>query len=171
MTCAALISRTDIEIVSNQLGRSARGIIGVEGRCQFSLPQVVKTASFIEAGKPFPTLFWLTCPVKIKAVARLEDEGWAGMLQAKLGQDPALKAKLAQAHEEYKGLRHCLAEQDGHPVFKTGIGGVKGIDGIKCLHAHYAHFLATGSNPIGEMVAKRLEATSGLSCKRRCDAK
>src|SRR5439155_6508715 len=36
-----------------------------------------------------------------------------------------------------------------------GVGGT--ARGIKCLHAHYAHYVAGGPDPIGRWVARRLE--------------
>jgi hypothetical protein len=174
MTQTAIINKSDIETINCQLGRKAQGIMGVASRCELGLPQVVMTSSFIEADKPFPTLFWLSCPLKVKAVARLESEGWADALKEAIARDDLLRARLAKAHQEYKRLRQSQASSAEHPIFATGIGGVKDLEdlrGIKCLHAHYAHFLATGTNPIGKMVAEMLEAMGELKCQKRCDSR
>ena len=37
----------------------------------------------------------------------------------------------------------------------VGVAGIRD-GGTKCLHAHYAHFLATRANPVGAWVHERL---------------
>ena len=62
---------------------------------------------------------------------------------------------VADAHRRY------AAERDAEiPAGWTGprpSGGVGGTRrGVKCLHAHYAWFLAGGDDPIGRWVAEHL---------------
>ena len=62
---------------------------------------------------------------------------------------------LRRAHEAYaaeRGRLHPGAEAWG------GVGGA--ARGVKCLHAHYAHYLAGGPDPIGAWVARRLARRS-----------
>lgn len=160
------VKNNDIAIVAEQLGRAPRGFRRVVSRCESGHPQVIENSPFTEDGKPFPTLYWLTCPHKVKAVSQLEDEGWAETLQEKLLQDDELLVRYNIAQENYKQLRRLRAQGLDHPVFETGIGGVKDINAVKCLHAHYAHYLATGKNPVGEMVDRKI---SGLKCKEFCN--
>jgi exopolyphosphatase/guanosine-5'-triphosphate,3'-diphosphate pyrophosphatase len=87
----------------------------------------------------------------VKAVSRLESEGWIKKLEAKAEVHPELRTKLRRAHEEYARERGALlpgAEAWG------GIGGA--ARGVKCLHAHYAYYLAGGADPIGLWVAREL---------------
>ncbi len=44
-----------------------------------------------------------------------------------------------------------------------GVGGTR--EGVKCLHAHYAHHGAGGENPVGRLVADWIEP---LDCEVRC---
>ena len=102
-------------------------------------------------GNPFPTLYWLTCPDTVKAVSRLESEAWIKKLEAKAEVHPELRTKLRRAHEEYARERGALlpgAEAWG------GVGGA--ARGVKCLHAHFAYYLAGGADPIGLWVAREL---------------
>src|SRR5207249_2095498 len=102
-------------------------------------------------GNPFPTLYWLTCPETVKAVARIESDGWIKRLDAQAEVDPDLRTGLRRAHEDYARERGRLlpgAERWG------GVGGA--ARGIKCLHAHYAYHLAGGNDPVGRWVGKRL---------------
>jgi exopolyphosphatase/guanosine-5'-triphosphate,3'-diphosphate pyrophosphatase len=104
-------------------------------------------------GRPFPTLYWLTCPDTVKAVARLESEGWIKRLDRQAEVDPDLRVSLRRAHEDYaaeRGRLHPGAESWG------GVGGT--AQGIKCLHAHHAYHVAGGRDPVGAWVAGRLRA-------------
>ena len=65
----------DLEVIAEQLGRPARGVVGVAARCVCGRPQVVRTAPRLEDGTPFPTTFYLTSPGAVKAVGTLEAEG------------------------------------------------------------------------------------------------
>jgi len=161
---AAAVSKEDIKTVRKQLKREPKGLKGIASRCSFGRPQVIENEAFIE-GKPFPTLYWLTCPIKVKAVSRLEGMGWSKIFREKLWTKDFSKQFYA-AQEDYRRRRSRAAGNANHPVFSTGIGGVKELCAVKCLHAHYAHYLATGSNPVGEMVDNML---SNIECRECCN--
>lgn len=162
------IAENDREIIEKQIKRKPRELRGVVSRCTLGCPQVVETEPLLGDGTPFPTLYWLTCPERVKAVARLEDGGWATRFIDKLSRDTGLQAELIQAQREYGEARKCGVSDTAHPVYDKGIGGVRDLEAIKCLHAHYAHYLVSGSNPIGRLVADNLGA---LACDTRCDGK
>ena len=112
---------------------------------------VIKNRPTDADGNPFPTLYWLTCPDVVKAVSRLESEGWIRLLGEEAEVSADLRTGLRRAHEQYareRGRLHPGAENWG------GVGGT--AQGLKCLHAHYAYHLAGGDDPIGEWVARRL---------------
>jgi len=159
------VNKNDIEAIKKQLGREPRGVKEIASRCTLACPQVIETDVFIEDKRPFPTLYWLTCPVKVKALSKLEKEGWSDKIQEKIRTDPAFRERLQNAHEDYIRRRKSGAPGQEHPVLRTGVGGVRDLKGVKCLHAHYAHYLATGNNPIGEMVD---EEVAMVECKERC---
>jgi exopolyphosphatase/guanosine-5'-triphosphate,3'-diphosphate pyrophosphatase len=123
----------------------------VLARCSLGHPLVIRNAPVDAAGNPFPTLYWLTCPDTVKAVSGLESEGWIKRLAEQAEIDPDLRTALRRAHEDYARERGRL-----HPGAEAW-GGVAGTaQGLKCLHAHYAYFLAGGNDPIGRWVARRL---------------
>ena len=71
---------------------------------------------------------------------------------------------MAQAHAAYAADRWALLDDEerafvqdrGWDSLRTvGVAGIRD-GGTKCLHAHYAHFLATRANPVGEWVHARL---------------
>ena len=65
----------DLAIVERQLGRPPRAFRRVAVRCPFGLPAVAEQRPFDDAGTPFPTQFWLTCPHLVAQLSRLEAGG------------------------------------------------------------------------------------------------
>jgi exopolyphosphatase/guanosine-5'-triphosphate,3'-diphosphate pyrophosphatase len=144
----------DVEAVRRQLGREPSTDFVVVARCadEGGHPLVIRNHPLDASGHPFPTLYWLTCPPAVKAVARLESEGWIGKLSERARSDPAFSRALAGAHTEY-ALERARSVRESGPW--GGVGGTRRE--IKCLHAHYAHHLAGGSDPVGAWVAERVE--------------
>ena len=60
------------QVVEVQLNRNLRSDIKVAAKCHFDLPVVVDVPKNLDDGTPFPTMFWLTCPMYIKKVSTLE---------------------------------------------------------------------------------------------------
>jgi uncharacterized protein len=131
-------------VISAQIGRPARGDPAVVHRCEFGLPTVVRVDPRLEDGTPFPTTFWLACPVLRSRVGTLEADHAMVGLNERLESDAELAQGYAEAHERYVAFRDELDEPlPGAP----GAGGMPRH--IKCLHVHAAHHLATGDNPVG----------------------
>jgi hypothetical protein len=116
----------------------------VARRCHLGIPMVIENDPRLDDGAPFPTLFWLTCPILIKRAARLESEGRMAVMTARLARNDALRTRLVDAVDRYVSRRdeHAVLANAGAPP-----GG--GPDRVKCLHAHLAHELADGPNPVG----------------------
>jgi hypothetical protein len=143
----------DIRIVSRQLGRPARGVIGIAARCACGAPTVVATAPRLDDGTPFPTLYYLSHPVATAAMSTLEATGVMAELTELLDRDADLREGYARAHESYLADRtgmERVAELEGITA-----GGMP--DRVKCLHALAAHALAAGpgTNPIGDLALAR----------------
>jgi exopolyphosphatase/guanosine-5'-triphosphate,3'-diphosphate pyrophosphatase len=113
---------------------------------------VIRNRPVDAEGQPFPTLYWLTCPEAVAAVSRLESDGWIKRLSHQAEVDPDFRIALRRAHEEYANERERL--QPGAKAW-GGVGGAS--RGVKCLHAHYAHHLAGGADPVGAWVTERLK--------------
>ena len=63
---------------------------------------------------------------------------------------------LAAAHERYRVERDAaVAADSAGPRPSGGVGGTRA--GVKCLHAHYAWFLAGGDDPVGRWVDEKLK--------------
>ena len=105
---------------------------------------VIESHPRLDDGSPFPTTFWLTCPVLIRRIGRIEAEGWMNAMNDRLARDPETQRRLAGAIATYRDRRdsHEVIEDAGSPP-----GG--GPDRVKCVHAHVAHELVMGGNPVG----------------------
>jgi uncharacterized protein len=147
--------------VSAQLGRPARGAPAVVHRCGFGLPTVVRVAPRLEDGTPFPTTFWLSCPVMRSRVGTLEADHAMVGLNERLEREPELAGAYAASHRRYLAFRDRLG--DPLPDREVSAGGMPRY--VKCLHVHAAHHLATGDNPIGAWVVER---TTPAPCPAPC---
>lgn len=157
---------TDPEIMEAQIGRPLRGDPTVAARCHLDLPTVAAVAPILEDGTPFPTRFWLTCPLAAKRIGRLESIGGVRRMEAKRQSDQEFDAALREAHRRYGAQRDALIPPDHQgPVPSGGVAGL--TQGIKCLHAHYADIAAGNDNPVGAVVAGWIEP---LNCATPCVA-
>jgi hypothetical protein len=119
-------------------------------RCPCGLPSVIETFPIVD-GEPFPTLYWLTCTRAIAAVGRLEAAGVMQELTQRLRTDDEFAERFRVSERDYIARRDALAQLPD----AGGIGGGPS-DRVKCLHAHLAHHLACGDNPVGEWVEDQI---------------
>jgi exopolyphosphatase/guanosine-5'-triphosphate,3'-diphosphate pyrophosphatase len=140
---------SDLALVREQLGRDPLTEFSVVARCASGHPLVIRNHPVDLEGKPFPTLYWLTCPDAVKAVSRIEAGGWIKHLDRAFSETPEA---LELVHEEYAQERARW-----HPGARSwgGVGGTR--TGVKCLHAHYANHVGGGEDPVGRWVARRAE--------------
>lgn len=152
-----MASAHDIETLTTLLGRPPQGafeiVVRRQGRgepASLGDPVVIRNAPFMDDGQPMPTLYWLVDRELVAEVSRLESERGVRAIEADIDADA-----LAAAHAVY------AAERDGEirsehlgPRPSGGVGGTR--VGLKCLHAHYAWFLAGGDDPTGRWVSARL---------------
>jgi hypothetical protein len=140
---------SDRAAVERQLGRPPRAFRRVVVRCPFGRPAVTEQAPLDDAGEPFPTTFWLTCPYLVAAVSRVEAAGGVERWSRAAAEDPELHASLEHANGEQRRIR---------PELDLGIGGARaGAGSLKCLHAHVAFALARPGYELGERIAAELD--------------
>src|SRR6187402_2448885 len=96
----------DIAVVSAQLGRPARNVIGISARCVCGRPTVVSTAPRLDDGTPFPTLYYLSHPAATAVVSSLEANGVMPELAALLVDD--LADQYRAAHESFVADRESI---------------------------------------------------------------
>ncbi len=138
----------DVDLVSAQLGRPARDVIGIAARCVCGAPTVVATNPRLANGTPFPTLYYLTHPAATVAVSHLEANGHMAQLTAELDADDRIAAQYRAAHEQYLADRESVLIVDEIAGYSAGGMPTR----VKCLHALVGHSLAAGPgvNPIGD---------------------
>jgi hypothetical protein len=193
----SLVSTSDQEAVRRQLGYLPPNFVKVSARNVNGSPVAIKTypldggaprrqakaalslseSMSISVGTPFPTLYWLTCPSIAKAIAKMERNGYVGMLEDRLKADFRMTDQLFCCHKEYARERwECLSLDDQNLLTQTDSSSVmrmrvmlesSGIAGtnttaltsqnngskqptIKCLHAHYADYRSARSAGQGQ---------------------
>ena len=153
----------DRPVIEAQIGRPLRADSTTVSRCHLDLPVVVEVPPVLDDGTPFPTLYWLTCPLATTRIGRLEGAGGVKRMEQKAVADPEFGRSLEAAHQSYATKRDALVPDDASPVPSGGVGG--STVGVKCLHAHYAHTRSGDANPVGELVASWIEP---LDCQVPC---
>ena len=140
----------DEEAITALLGRPPEGDFDVVVRDGEGRPVVIRNAPLLGDGTPMPTRFWLVDPGVRRAVSALEAAG--GVREAAAAVDPD---ELADAHARYAAERDAaLPPHHRGPRPSGGVGGTR--RGVKCLHAHYAWYLAGGDDPVGRWVDDHL---------------
>ncbi|MFT2753859.1 DUF501 domain-containing protein [Clavibacter sp. Sh2088] len=146
-------SERDVRIVSEQLGRPARDVVGISARCVCGNPTVVSTAPRLSDGTPFPTLYYLSHPAATAAISHLEAEHVMAELQDDLAEDEAMRDAYAAAHASYLADRESILVVPELAGVSAGGMPVR----VKCLHALAGHALAAGPgvNPVGDIALAR----------------
>jgi hypothetical protein len=142
----------DVVAVRELLGREPLADFDVVVRGPAGEPIVVRNAPFTRDGTPMPTRFWLVDPELLRRVSRLESAQGVRKAEAEVDPDALLTAHAAYAAERDS----AIPEDHEGPRPSGGVGGTR--IGVKCLHAHYAWYLAGGDDPVGRWVAARLDA-------------
>ena len=156
-------------MIAAQLGRPLRAFSKPLVRCHLGLPVVIEVPPVLDDGTPFPTHYWLSCPLAVRRVARIESRGDIALIEARAGADPDFERRLTAAHERHRIERDVFIPDDAIHRPSGGVGGAS--VGVKCLHAHYADFAAGAAsdeprdNPVGELVAVEVEP---LDCTVPC---
>lgn len=158
----------DAKVLELQIGRPPRATSTVLRRCSLGLPIVAEVPPILDTGEPFPTRYWLTCPLARRRIARLESEGGVRKMQARVESDPVFAGRLETAQERYRRERDALVREGAAPRPAGGVGGSSG--GVKCLHAHYADHAVGNDNPVGVDVARAIgEPRCTVPCVHETD--
>lgn len=136
--------------VAQLLGRPPQGAFVVVVATPSGDPVVIRNAPLLDDGTPMPTRYYLVGSDLVRAVSRLEADGGVGRAEAEVD-----AGSIADAHRRYALERDASipAEHRG-PRPAGGVGGTR--TGVKCLHAHLAHELAGGDDPVGQWTLRQL---------------
>jgi uncharacterized protein len=151
----------DRDAVERQLGRPPRAFRCVAKRCPFGLPAVTEQEPYDGGGEPFPTMYYVTCPHLVAALARVEAAGGVERWSRAAAEDTDLAVSLERATEEQRDARRELAGgqvgRDGGASLELGIGGSRNPRRLKCLHAHAAFALARPGYRLGEEILAEIQ--------------
>ncbi len=153
----------DAAVAAAQIGRPLRSPVDVAVRCHLDLPIVIRVPPILDEGTPFPTTFWLSCPLAVRRIGRLESAGGVRAMDRRSLADSEFGAALDAAHERYRSDRDALLAPGVKPAPSGGVAGAGA--GVKCLHAHYADHAAGNENPVGAVTAPWVEP---LDCATGC---
>jgi uncharacterized protein len=118
-------------------------------------PVVLRNAPFLHDGTPMPTRYWLVGAEALRRVSRLEAAGGVRRAEQEVPAD-----EVAAAHARYAADRDAdISPRHAGPRPSGGVGGTR--TGVKCLHAHYAFFLAGGDDAVGRWTAEHLHEVDG----------
>lgn len=156
---------TQRETLEAQIGRPLRAESEVVASCPLGLPVVAEVPPLLDDGTPFPTTFWLTCPLATIRIGRLESIGGVRQMERWFAADDTRADSLERTHRRYERRRDLRLGPDANPRPSGGVAGARA--GVKCLHAHYADHAAGNDNPVGELVAPWVEP---LDCTVPCVA-
>ncbi|VEI13012.1 DUF501 domain-containing protein [Trueperella bialowiezensis] len=137
---ATEIRESDHAVITEQLGRYPRGLVGIGARCACGAPAVTITYPRLPDGSPFPTLFYLSLPSLVKEISRIESAGQMVDFNERLANDADYRAAHERAHRIYVERREILA--DVPEIDDRSAGGMP--DRVKCLHALAGYALAVG---------------------------
>lgn len=141
---------SDHDRVTELLGRVPQGDYEVVVRRVDGSPVVLRNEPLLYSGRPMPTRYWLIDRALNRAIGRLESTGAVDRVEAEVS-----VSELDAAHAAYARERDArIPEDHDGPAPYGGVGGTR--IGVKCLHAHYAYFLAGGADPVGRWVDDRL---------------
>lgn len=150
MAGTAGVNQADVEAVARLLGRRPQGAFIIVVRDAQGGPVVIRNAPLLYDGTPMPTRYWLVGAAERVAVSRLESEGGVSRAEAAVPAD-----ELEAAHRRAAAEREEAIPKDwSGPRPSGGVGGTR--VGVKCLHCHYAAFLAETGDPVGRWVAEQL---------------
>jgi uncharacterized protein len=145
-----MTSEDDRAVVEELLGRPPRGEFEVVVRHADGSPVVIRNAPLLDDGTPMPTRYWLVGEPERTSVSRLEADGGVNAAN-----DEVDARALADAHQRYATERDAaLPNGWTGPRPSGGVGGTR--RGVKCLHAHYAWYMAGGDDPVGRWIEEKL---------------
>lgn len=142
-------------------------VLAVARRCGYGFPQVIVCYP-LAAGKPFPTVFWLSCPCLGKKCGALESEQQISRLEELFA---ARIEKVQRWHRQYSALRKSLFKPEEikelaetcpdflKAVTESGVGGInyrENPGAAKCLHLQAASWLGMGWHPASDWLSEKV---------------
>lgn len=161
-----LLDSGDEAVITGQLGRRPRDVIGVSVRCLFGFPVVIETSPVMSDGSPNPTLLYVTCPALATGISGIEAGGGVRRFKEACAGDKDLRATVEAVATLYRARRRDLARgREAAARLEAGIGGPVTPERATCLHAYAAALLAArggGPGAVGAVAGRIEEAWRSL---------
>jgi hypothetical protein len=159
-------SNTDLELIKKQLDSKEVFISGIYKRCRFGYPQII----FLNPIKnirgqqnlnyeALSNIIWLTCPYLNNNIHELENASYIKKIKSIIQNNPSYINRMLRAHADYYYMRDFIfrkyisssgsIKEKDIELFQTGIGGMRDLNAIKCLHLHYCHYILCKDNIAG----------------------
>lgn len=152
----------------------------IVSRCSFGFPQIILLDPVSQSGNGIKSLhyesisniLWLTCPFLNKKIHEIENSGAIEKIQDYIASERTLREEMNDAHAHYYYLRkrvynaffNELYPEKEIKVFNTGVGGIRDIDSVKCLHIHFCHYHLCSENCVGFITTKMLD--DSIECEK-----
>ena len=185
-------SEADLHTLRRQLGQvaPAQAALGIPNECQcrHGYPQAFAMDPMPSTGRMNSGMIKLTCPLLVRAIDTLEDEGEIARLNENVDRDENWQERVKMAHQAHASARSNLLDEamrdllrirlgdDGADSFVSAGVAASSIDSLdlKCLHAWLGDYLFRGNESLGCEVAEILrtrgvDITGTEGCKAYCD--
>lgn len=172
-------SDDDRAVIKKQCNDEIGDVYGIAARCPHGFPQVVvldpvrKNSKSGYSMNALSTLIWLTCPAMKRKIAELEEQGMIKKVEYLLSRDREMETMMTDAHANFYYFRKDIFtkingngfSEEMIRVADSGIGGIKDVKTVKCLHLHYAHFKICPKNIVGRAVEGLIREQSYCGCE------
>lgn len=176
---------SDVEIIKKQLKSDSVSVDEVISRCAHGYPAVIvldpvhqkntqnqnKKITPVDPGA-LSNVIWLTCPYLNEKIHDIESEGYIKKINDFINKDNMLDSMMNNAQAHYYYLRKRIYYKNfkkpensniNIEILKSGIGGSKKADYLKCLHMHFAHYTICSNNVAGKIVYFLLQGKTACS--------
>ena len=126
------------------LGREPKGGFEVAARDADGDPIVIRNAPLLDDGTPMPTRYWLVGRRRGRRRQPAGGRRRGRRAEAEIGVE--VDRRTPTGATPPSATPPCRPATTG-PRPTGGVGGTR--RGVKCLHAHYAWYLAGGDDPVG----------------------
>jgi uncharacterized protein len=141
----------DVASVSALIGRKPKTAFTVLVRRIDGVPVVTRNAPLEADGTPMPTRYWLLpSAMANNAIGRIESTG--GVRRAEIEIETSVIEAIHTAYAQERDRALPIGWSGPRPT--GGVGGTR--TGLKCLHAHYANYLAGNDDAVGAWVEAQI---------------
>jgi hypothetical protein len=184
------ITDRDIHVIKGQLNTETVDATGIIERCKYQYPVLILLIPVDRVQAPdkqnererealfrgIANVIWLTCPYLNRKIHDLETAGYIDAISDLIDRADEYGTLMRRANAEFFYMRRsflkrcCMDWDEGFisEVSNAGIGGIRDIKHLKCLHIHYAHYMICEDNLAGRITRQLLGEYNHCS-DSRCD--